>query len=74
MFLCYTLYSYAFILDSRAMLNSFTKALQIMFGILSRDYSAYLKNVKIELAVLFSNYESKYGGSGYRGHHSLTME
>jgi hypothetical protein len=56
------------------MLNSFTKALQIMFGILSRDYSAYLKNVKIELAVLFSNYESKYGGSGYRGHHSLTME
>jgi hypothetical protein len=49
------LYSYAFILDPRAKLNSFTKALQIMSRILSRDYSAYLKNVKIELAVLFSN-------------------
>jgi hypothetical protein len=56
------LYSYAFILDPRAKLNGFTKALQIMSRILSRDYSAYLKNVKIELAVLFSNYESKYGG------------
>jgi hypothetical protein len=33
-----------------------------MSGILSRGYSDYLKNVKIELAVLFSNYESKYGG------------
>jgi hypothetical protein len=49
-------------LDPRAKLNGFTKALQIMSGILSRDYSAYLKNVKIELAVLFFNYESKYGG------------
>jgi hypothetical protein len=56
------LYSYSFILDPRAKLNGFTKSLHIMSGILSRDYSTYLKNVKIELAVLFSNYESKYGG------------
>jgi hypothetical protein len=56
------LYSYAFILDPRSKLNGFTKALQIMSGILSRDYSTYHKNVKIELAILFSNYESKYGG------------
>jgi hypothetical protein len=56
------LYSYSFILDPRAKLNGFTKSLHMMSGILSRDYSAYLKNVKIELAVLFSNYESKYGG------------
>jgi hypothetical protein len=33
-----------------------------MFGILNRDHSAYHKNVKIELVVLFSNYKSKYGG------------
>jgi hypothetical protein len=33
-----------------------------MSGILSRDYSTYLKNVKNELTLLFSNYESKYGG------------
>jgi hypothetical protein len=33
-----------------------------MSRILSRYYSAFHKNVKIELIVLFSNYESKYGG------------
>jgi hypothetical protein len=56
------LYSYTFILDPRAKLNGFTKSLQIMSRILSRGYSTYHKNVKLELAVLFSNYESKYGG------------
>jgi hypothetical protein len=35
------LYSYALILDPRAKLNGFTKALQILFGILNRNYSAY---------------------------------
>jgi hypothetical protein len=45
-----------------------------MSRILSRYYSAFHKNVKIELIVLFSNYESKYGGSGYKGHHTLAME
>jgi hypothetical protein len=54
------LYSYAFILDSRAKLNGFTKALQILSGILNRDYSTYFHNIKIELVVLFSNYEPKY--------------
>jgi hypothetical protein len=56
------LYSYAFILDPRAKLHGFTKALQIISRILSIDYSTYHKNVNIELAILFSNYESKYGG------------
>jgi hypothetical protein len=50
------MYSYAFILDPRAKLNGFSKALQVMSRILSRDYSAYHKNVKIELVVLFFNY------------------
>jgi hypothetical protein len=54
------LYSYAFILDPRAKLNGFIKALQILSRILNRDYSAYFLNVKIELVFLFSNYESKY--------------
>jgi hypothetical protein len=35
------LYSYAFILDPRAKLNDFTKALQMLSEILNRDYSAY---------------------------------
>jgi hypothetical protein len=35
------LYSYAFILDPRAKLNGFTKALQMLSEILNRDYSAY---------------------------------
>jgi hypothetical protein len=56
------LYSYAFILDPRAKLNGFTKALQILSEILNRNYSAYFQNVKIELVLLFSNYESKYSG------------
>jgi hypothetical protein len=34
----------------------------MMSKILNRDYSAYHKNVKIELAILFSNYESKFCG------------
>jgi hypothetical protein len=54
-------------LDPRAKLNDFTKTLQIMSEILSRDYSDYHKNVKIELAILFSNYESKYGGVRLQG-------
>jgi hypothetical protein len=56
------LYYYAFILDLRAKLNGFTIAIQILSGILNRDYSAHFQNVKIELALLFSNHESKYCG------------
>jgi hypothetical protein len=35
------LYSYAFILNPRAKLNGFIKALQILSEILNRDYSTY---------------------------------
>jgi hypothetical protein len=35
------LYYYAFILDLRAKLNGFTIAIQILSGILNRDYSAH---------------------------------
>jgi hypothetical protein len=68
------LYSYAFILDPRAKLNGFTKALQIMSRILNRDYSAYFQNVKIELVVCFPITSLNMVESGYRGQHSLTKE
>lgn len=56
------LYSYAFILDPRAKLNGFTKALQFMSESLNRDYSAYYQHVKTELSNLFCRYEIKFGG------------
>jgi hypothetical protein len=68
------LYSYAFILDPRAKLNGFTKALQIMSRILNRDYYAYFQNVKIELVVCFPIMSLNMVESGYRGKHNLTKE
>jgi hypothetical protein len=56
------LYSYAFILDPRAKLNGFTKAIQCMSSIMNRDYSAYYQHVKNELGNLFSKYDLKFGG------------
>jgi hypothetical protein len=56
------LYSYKFILDPRAKLNGFTKALQFMSEPLNRDYFAYYRHVKIELRNLFYRYETKFGG------------
>jgi hypothetical protein len=56
------LYSYALILDPRAKLNGFTKAIQFMSGTLNRDYSTYYQHVKTKLTNLFSQYDSKFGG------------
>jgi hypothetical protein len=56
------LYSYAFILDPRAKLNGFTKAIQCLSTIMNRDYTTYYHHVKTELGNLFSKYELKFGG------------
>jgi hypothetical protein len=56
------LYSYAFILDPRAKLNGFTKALQLISKCLNRYYFAYYQHVKTELCNLFCRYEIKFGG------------
>jgi hypothetical protein len=56
------LYPYAFILDPRAMLNGFTKAIDCLSTIIYRDYTTYYQHVKIELGNLFSKYELKFHG------------
>jgi hypothetical protein len=56
------LYSYAFILDPRAKLNGFTKAIQCLSTIMNRDYTTYYHHVKTELGNLFSKYDLKFGG------------
>jgi hypothetical protein len=56
------LYSYAFILDPRAKLNGFTKAIQYLSTIMNRDYTTYYQHVKTELGNLFSKYELKFVG------------
>jgi hypothetical protein len=55
------LYYYAFILDPRAKLNGFTKAIHCMSSIMHRDYNAYYQHVESELGNLFSKYDLKFG-------------
>jgi hypothetical protein len=55
------LYSFAFILDPRSKLNGFNSALQVLSKFPNHDYSTYYNKVRIELANLFGNYDSKFG-------------
>ena len=55
------LYSYAFILDSRAKFTGFSNALQLLSQALHRDYTDYYNKAKTELSNFFTKYESKYG-------------
>jgi hypothetical protein len=68
------LYSYAFILDPRAKLNGFTKAIQCMCAIVNRDYTTYYRHVKTKIGNLFSKYDVKFDESGCKGHNNHNME
>jgi len=55
------LYSYAFILDPRAKMKGFHRALELLGKATNNDYNLYYGDVRSELTRLFSKYEDKYG-------------
>jgi hypothetical protein len=54
------LYSFAFILDSRAKLRGFYKVLQLLHENTGSDYNMYYADVKTEIHKLFDKYERKF--------------
>jgi len=56
------LYSFAFVLDPRAKMRGFHKALTILSQLTSNDYSNYYDYVRVELTAVFTKYELRFGG------------
>jgi hypothetical protein len=56
------LYSFAFILDPRAKIKGFTRALRHLGHATSTDYSNYLVTTRARLTDVYNKYEQKYGG------------
>jgi hypothetical protein len=54
------LYSFAFILDPRAKLTSFSSALHVLSKLLNHDYSTYYNEDITELDNMFAKYDSKF--------------
>ncbi|KAG8072717.1 hypothetical protein GUJ93_ZPchr0006g42464 [Zizania palustris] len=55
------LYAFAFIMDPRAKMRGFTKALSLLSQLVGTDYSSYLSEVRSNLTNLFNKYYSKFG-------------
>jgi hypothetical protein len=55
------LYSYAFILDSRAKIKRLFNMLELLAESTGANYSSYYADVKTELYKLFNKYETKFG-------------
>ena len=55
------LYSIAFIMDSRAKIRGFNKALALLSNLSSTNYSPYLTEVRAQLSTMFNKYDSKFG-------------
>jgi hypothetical protein len=55
------LYSFAFILDPRAKIRGFHKALSLISQLTNHDYSCYYESVRVELSKVFAKYEQKFG-------------
>jgi hypothetical protein len=56
------LYSFAFVLDPRANLRGFHKALSIIFNLTDNDYVNYYDYVRSELTTVFTKYDLRFGG------------
>ncbi|XP_066358138.1 zinc finger BED domain-containing protein RICESLEEPER 2-like [Miscanthus floridulus] len=57
------LYSFAFILDSRAKMKGFFNVLELLAESTGKFYSSYYADVKTELYKLFNKYETKFGAA-----------
>jgi hypothetical protein len=61
------LYLFAFILDPRAKIRGFHKALSLISQLTNHDYSCYYESVCVELYKVFAKYEQKFGN--IQSHH-----
>ena len=55
------LYSIAFIMDPRAKVRGFSKALVVLSNLTGIDYSSYLTEVRAQLSSMFNKYDEKFG-------------
>jgi hypothetical protein len=56
------LYSFAFVLDLRAKMRGFHKALTLISNLTSADYANYYESVRARLTTFFTNYDLRFGG------------
>jgi hypothetical protein len=56
------LYSFAFVLDPRAKMRGFHKALTLISNLTSNDYANYYDSVCAELTTVFTKYDLMFGG------------
>ena len=64
------LYSIAFIMDPRAKIRGFNKALSLLSNLSGTNYSPYLTEVRAQLSTMFNKYDEKFGAVRTKGHHS----
>ena len=55
------LYSIAFIMDPRAKIRGFNKALSLLSNLSGTNYSPYLTEVRAQLSTMFNKYDDKFG-------------
>jgi len=55
------LYSIAFIMDPRAKIRGFNKALSLLSNLSGTNYSPYLTEVRAQLSTMFNKYDEKFG-------------
>jgi hypothetical protein len=56
------LYSFAFVLDSRAKMRGFHKALTLISSLTSNDYANYYNSIHVELTTVFTKNDLMFGG------------
>jgi hypothetical protein len=56
------LYSFAFVLDPRAKVRGYHKALTLISNLISTDHVNYYESVRAQLTTIFTNYDLRFGG------------
>jgi hypothetical protein len=56
------LYSFVFVLDPRAKMRGYHKALILISNLTSTDYANYYESVRAQLTAIFANYDLRFGG------------
>jgi hypothetical protein len=56
------LYLFAFVLDPRAKMRGYHKALTLISNLTSTDYANYYEHVRTRLTASFTNYDLRFGG------------
>jgi hypothetical protein len=56
------LHSFAFVIDPRAKMRGYHKALTLISNLTSTDYANYYESVRAQLTIVFTNYDLRFGG------------